>query len=90
MTLRGLAAGAAGWFGREPVLEFTDWPGFERRAGTEQAGSPASIPPSNIARASTGRGCARFAPRHSRFEALHQALDWLVASGEVDAGGQEF
>jgi NAD dependent epimerase/dehydratase family len=25
MTLRGLAAGVAGWFGREPVLEFTDW-----------------------------------------------------------------
>src|SRR3954465_3994670 len=25
MTLRGLAAGVAGWFGREPVLEFVEW-----------------------------------------------------------------
>src|SRR4249919_2872305 len=25
MNLRGLAAGVAGWFGREPVLEFVDW-----------------------------------------------------------------
>src|SRR6476661_1252270 len=25
MTLRGLAAGVAGWFGRDPVLDFTDW-----------------------------------------------------------------
>src|SRR5579859_467869 len=37
MTLRGLAAGVAAWFGREPALEFTDWPGFERQAGAEQA-----------------------------------------------------
>src|ERR1700729_3643310 len=37
MTLRGLAAGAAGCFGREPLLEFTDWAEFERRAGAEHA-----------------------------------------------------
>jgi len=37
MTLRGLATGVAGWFGREPVLEFTDWAEFERRAGAEHA-----------------------------------------------------
>src|SRR6476646_5020393 len=35
MTLRGLAAGVAGWFGREPVIELVDWPEFERRVGTE-------------------------------------------------------
>ena len=27
MTLRGLAAGVAGWFGREPVIDLVDWPG---------------------------------------------------------------
>jgi nucleoside-diphosphate-sugar epimerase len=37
MTLRGLAAGVAGWFGREAVLEYVDWPEFERRAGAEHA-----------------------------------------------------
>ena len=37
MTLRGLAAGVAGWFGREPVLEYADWAEFERRAGAEHA-----------------------------------------------------
>ena len=26
MTMRGLADGVAAWFGREPVLEFVDWP----------------------------------------------------------------
>src|SRR3954451_24105865 len=38
MTLRGLAAGVAGWFGREPVLELVDWPEFERRVGVDHAG----------------------------------------------------
>ena len=39
MTLRGLATGVAAWFGREPELEFVDWPEFERRVGAEHAGA---------------------------------------------------
>src|SRR5215216_1091372 len=38
MTMRGLAAGAAGWFGREALLDLVDWPEFERRVGAEHAG----------------------------------------------------
>src|SRR3954454_16428969 len=37
MTLRGLAAGVAGWFGREPVLELVDWEQFEQRVGPAHA-----------------------------------------------------
>src|SRR5918997_1316904 len=37
MTSLGLAHAAAGWFGREPVLEPVDWPEFESRAGAEHA-----------------------------------------------------
>src|ERR1700685_351778 len=32
MTQRGLAAGVARWFGREPVLDFVSWEEFTRRA----------------------------------------------------------
>jgi hypothetical protein len=32
-----LAAGAARWFGREPVLDFVGWEEFTRRAGPEHA-----------------------------------------------------
>ena len=39
MTLCGLAAGVAGWFGREPILEFVGWPEFEQRVGAEHAES---------------------------------------------------
>src|SRR5215203_5011943 len=37
MTLRGLAAGVAGWFGREPVIDLVDWVEFERRVGADHA-----------------------------------------------------
>src|SRR5215469_13419433 len=37
MTLRGLAAGVAGWFGREPVFDFVDWAEFGSRAGAGHA-----------------------------------------------------
>ena len=33
MTQRGLAAGAARWFGREPALDLVGWDEFTRRAG---------------------------------------------------------
>jgi nucleoside-diphosphate-sugar epimerase len=88
MTQRGLAAGVAGWFGREPVLDFVDWAEFTRRAGAEQAEVTRehtfrSITAS-IARA---REVLGYEPRYSSLDALHEALAWLVANGQADVGG---
>jgi nucleoside-diphosphate-sugar epimerase len=85
MTLRGLAHGVAGWFGREPILELVDWVEFERRVGPEHARVThdhvvRSITAS-IARAQAVLG---YGPRYSALEALHEALGWLVANGEVE------
>jgi nucleoside-diphosphate-sugar epimerase len=90
MTLRGLAAGVAGWFGREPVLDFVDWAEFGRRAGPEHAEATRehtfrSITAS-IARAKDVLG---YAPRFSSLDALHEALAWLVAHGQADVGDQQ-
>jgi nucleoside-diphosphate-sugar epimerase len=91
MTLRGLAAGVAAWFGREPVLEFTGWPGFERAAGAEQAQITREHTARSIAASiDRARQVLGYAPRYSTLEALHEALTALVASGAVDVGGQEF
>jgi nucleoside-diphosphate-sugar epimerase len=89
LTLRGLAAGVAQWFGREPKLDFVDWPEFERRVGAEHAEATRehtfrSITAS-IARAQRELG---YAPRYSTLEALRESLAWLVANGQVDVGGQ--
>jgi nucleoside-diphosphate-sugar epimerase len=91
MTLRGLATGVARWFGREPVLDFVDWAEFERRVSPEQAQSTREHTfrgiTASIARA---REVLGYAPRYSTLDALHEALTWLVANGQVDVGGQAF
>jgi nucleoside-diphosphate-sugar epimerase len=91
MTQRGLAAGAAGWFGREPVLDFVDWAEFTRRAGPEHAGVTREHTSRSIA-ASTARAreILGYAPRYSALDALHETLTWLVAHGQADVAGQPF
>ena len=84
MTLRGLAYGAAAWWGREPNIEYVDWPEFERRVGARHA---------EATRAHIGRGIAAsierakavlgYAPRYSVLQALREAVAWLAAQGEV-------
>jgi len=91
MTQRGLAVGAARWFGREPVLDFVDWAEFARRAGP----GPAEITREHTFRSITAsiaraREVLRYAPRYSSLDALHEALAWLVAHGQADVGGQPF
>ena len=89
MTLRGLAAGVAAWFGREPVLDLVDWPEFERRAGADNAAATrAHVERSIAASIDRARAVLGYAPRYTSLEALREALRWLVASGEVDVGGQ--
>jgi nucleoside-diphosphate-sugar epimerase len=91
MTLRGLAAGVAAWFGREPVLEFVDWAEFGRLAGPGHAEATREHTFRGIAASiDRARQVLGFAPRYTSLEALHEALAWLVADGQVDVGGQEF
>jgi nucleoside-diphosphate-sugar epimerase len=89
MTQRGLAAGVARWFGREPALEFVGWDEFARLTGPENAEvtrehTTRSITAS-IARA---REVLGYEPRYSALGALHEALSWLAANGQADIGGQ--
>jgi nucleoside-diphosphate-sugar epimerase len=89
MTLRGLAAGVAAWFGREAVLEYVDWPEFERRVGAEHAGATREhVGRSITASIDRARAVLGYAPRYSALEALHDAVRWLAANGVVDVRGQ--
>jgi nucleoside-diphosphate-sugar epimerase len=75
MTLRGLAYGAAAWWGREPNIEYVEWPEFERRVGARHA---------EATRAHIGRGISAsierakavlgYAPRYSVLQALREAV----------------
>jgi nucleoside-diphosphate-sugar epimerase len=89
MTQRGLAAGAAAWFGREAVLDFVGWDEFLRRAGTEQADMTRDHTMRSIAASiARARDVLGYAPRYSSLDALREALAWLVANGQADIGDQ--
>jgi nucleoside-diphosphate-sugar epimerase len=91
MTLRGLAAGVARWFGREPELNFVDWAEFERRAGAEHASVTREHTDRSItASIDRAREVLGYAPRYCSLDALHEALAWLVANDQADVSGQEF
>jgi nucleoside-diphosphate-sugar epimerase len=90
MTLRGLAAGVAGWFGREPVLEFVEWAEFERRVGAGHAEATREHVARSIAASiDRAREVLGYRPRFSSLDALHESLRWLAANGHVDLGGQK-
>ena len=89
MTQRGLAAGVAAWFGREPVLDFVGWDEFTRRAGT----GPAEVTREHTSRSiavsiARAREVLGYAPRYTSLDALREALAWLVANGQADVDGQ--
>jgi nucleoside-diphosphate-sugar epimerase len=91
MTSRGLAAGVAGWFGREPVLDLVDWDEFEKRVGSAHAAVTRDHIERGIA-AGIGRAGSvlGYAPRYSSLDALYESLRWLVDHDQVDVGGQTF
>ena len=89
MTQRGLAVGAAAWFGREAVLDFVDWEEFASLVGPGNAEVTRehtfrSITAS-IARA---REVLGYAPRYTALDALREAVTWLAANGQADVGDQ--
>jgi nucleoside-diphosphate-sugar epimerase len=91
MTCRGLAAGVAGWFGREPVLDLVDWPEFERRVGEAHAAVTRDHIERGIAASiDRARTVLGYAPRYSSLEALHESVRWLAGQGSVDVGGAAF
>jgi nucleoside-diphosphate-sugar epimerase len=91
MTLRGLAAGVAGWFGREPVIELVDWLEFERRVGVEHAGvSREHVIRSIAASIDRARDVLGYRPRYTSLDALHGSVRLLAANGLVDLDLDEF
>ena len=91
MTCRGLAAGVAGWFGRQPVLDLVDWTDFEERVGSAHAGATRDhIERSIAASVDRSRSVLGYAPRFSSLEAMRDSLRWLVDDDQVDVGGQAF
>jgi nucleoside-diphosphate-sugar epimerase len=85
MTLRGLAEGVAGWFGREANIEYVDWPEYERRVGAQHATATREHVGRSIAASiERARAVLGYAPRYTTLQALEEAVRWLAANGAVD------
>ncbi|MFI5933738.1 NAD-dependent epimerase/dehydratase family protein [Actinoplanes sp. NPDC051494] len=88
MTCRGLAAGVAGWFGREPVLDLVDWSQYEQRTGAEHAGTTREHVERSIAASiDRARTVLGYVPRYSSLDAMRESVRWLAEHGQLDLGG---
>lgn len=84
LTLRGYAEAAFGWFGHEPRLKFLPWEQWRQTVSPDEAQATwdhiQHSPSCSIAKA---QRLIDYRPRYSSLEAVHEALDWLIANGAV-------
>jgi nucleoside-diphosphate-sugar epimerase len=85
VTLRGYAEAMYAWFGRKPRLTFLPWPDWKAAQKSEEDATAtcehiARSPSHSIAKSERLLG---YAPRYSSFEAVYEAVTWLIEKGIV-------
>ncbi len=84
LTLRGYAEAAAAYFGQKASLRFVSWEEFKGAVGENDAQATydhiAHSPNASIDKA---RRLIDYHPRYTSLQAVFEALDWLVAQGEI-------
>jgi nucleoside-diphosphate-sugar epimerase len=86
ITLRGFAEAAAGWFGRSANLRFVTFDEFEAQTTPQLAEtSYEHISRSQSMSIEKARRDLGYEPRYSSIDAVKQAVQWLMANGELAA-----
>jgi nucleoside-diphosphate-sugar epimerase len=84
VTLRGYAEVVASWFGKQARLRFLPWEEWSATVSPREAEITwehiAHSPNCSIAKAQRMLG---YQPRYSSFQAVYEALQWLIANGSV-------
>ena len=84
LTLRGYAEAVYGWFGHGPRLCYLPWEEWRQTVSPEEAQATwdhiAHSPNCSIAKA---QRLIDYRPRYSSLQAVHEALDWLIAHDVV-------
>jgi nucleoside-diphosphate-sugar epimerase len=84
LSTRALAEAAAGWFGRTADLRPVAWAEFDARTAPEHAAaSREHLQRSHVMSIDKARAMLGYAPAYTSEEAVHAALDWLVANGRL-------
>lgn len=84
VTLRGYAEQVAGWFGKEADIRYLPWEEWCAQQPADQAKATwdhiAHSPNCSIAKAAR---LLNYQPRYTSLQAVHEALQWLVAQRVV-------
>ncbi len=87
LTLRGYAEAMAAWFGQPARLRFLAWEDWRATVSEDEARATydhiAHSPNCSIAKA---RRLLNYQPRYRSLEAVIEAVRWLIADGQVEAG----
>ncbi len=84
VTLRGYAETVASWFGQEARLTYVPWEEWKKNHTAEEVRSTGDhIAHSPNCSIEKSRRLLGFAPRYSSFEAVREAVMWLVQQGVV-------
>ena len=87
VTLRGYAETVAGWFGHSPKLTYLPWEEWKTTVSEEEARATwdhiAHSPNCSIAKA---QRLLDYRPRYSSFQAVYEAVQWLIEDGQVEVG----
>ncbi len=87
MSTRGLAEAAAGWFGQTADLRPVTWTEFEAQTTAEHAAaSREHLQRSHVMSIEKARTLLGYAPAYTSEQAVHEAVDWLVANDGLLAG----
>jgi nucleoside-diphosphate-sugar epimerase len=88
VTFRGYAEAVAKWFGRDAELSFVPFEQWSKTVSEDDSATTWShISHSPSASIEKARRLLGYEPRYSSLEAVHQALQCLIAQGELDVAG---
>lgn len=86
LSVRGFAAIAASWFGRDPVLESVGWEDFRASTAPEHAdASWGHLDRSQCFTIEKARRLLDYSPRYEPEEAVLESVRWLIDHDELDA-----
>jgi nucleoside-diphosphate-sugar epimerase len=86
VSTRGLAEAAASWFGRTADLRAMPWEQFTAQTTPEHAETSRDhLQRSHVMSIEKAREMLGYAPAHTSFSAVREALDWLITDGQLHA-----
>lgn len=83
ITLRGYAEAVADWFGQPARLSFIGWQEWKKHFPDDAAQTWEHIAHSSNCSIDKAKRLLNYQPRYTSLEAIKEAVDWLIADGQI-------